>query len=97
MSSYVFFFAGTTISWRSCLQDFMSISTREAEYVIASDATKEALWLACLVADLDIRGHIPVLYCDSKSALALTNNHVFHAKTNHIDVRYHFIRDVIAD
>ena len=95
-SGYVFIFAGATISWRSCLQDCTSSSTTEAEYVAMSDASKEAIWLACLVGDLDIQ-QIPILHCDSQSAIALAKNPVFHAKTKHIKVRYHFIRDVLAD
>ena len=95
-SGYVFIFAGATISWRSCLQDCTSSSTTEAEYVAMSDASKEAIWLARLVGDLDIQ-QIPILHCDSQSAIALAKNPVFHAKTKHIEVRYHFIRDVLAD
>ena len=95
-SGYVFIFARATISWRSCLQDCTSSSTREAEYVAMSDASKETIWLACLVGDLDIQ-QIPILHCDSQSAIALAKNPVFHAKTKHIKVRYHFIQDVLAD
>ena len=55
MSSYVFIFARETISWRSCLQDCTSSSTTKAEYVAMSDASKESIWLAHLVGDLDIQ------------------------------------------
>lgn len=96
-SCYIFTFARGAISWRSCLQDCTSLSTIEAEYVAASDASKEAIWLARLVGDLDIIGQITMLRCDSHSAIALANNPVFHAKTKHIEVRYHFIQDVLAD
>ena len=53
-SGYIFLFARGVISWRSCLQSCMSLCTTEAEYVAASDASKEAIWLARLVGDLDI-------------------------------------------
>ena len=49
------------------------------------------------MGDLDIDGRIPVLHCDSQSAIALAKNPVFHAKSKHIDVRYHFIQDVLAN
>ena len=96
-SGYVFIFVGGAISWRSCLQDCTSSSTTEAEYVAASEASKEALWLAHLVGALDKGQQIPVLYCDSQSVIALAKNPVFHSKTKHIEVRYHFIRDVLTN
>ena len=96
-SGYIFTFVGGAISWRSCLQDCTSVSTTEAEYIAASDASKEAIWLSRLLGDLDIIGQIPVLHCDSQSAIALAKNSVFHARTKHIEVMYHFIRDVLAD
>lgn len=95
-SGYVFIFAGGAISWRSCLQSCTSSSTTEAEYVAASEASKEAIWLARLLGNLDIE-QVPVLHSDSQSAIALAKNPVFHSKSKHIEVRYHFIRDILAD
>ena len=88
-------FARAAISWRSCLQDCTSSSTTEVEYVAASDASKEAIWLARLVGDLGFH-EVPVLHCDSQSAIALAKNPVFHSKSKHIEVRYHVIRDVLV-
>ncbi|MCO5570947.1 hypothetical protein L7F22_024677 [Adiantum nelumboides] len=88
-------FVGAAISWRSCLQDCTSLSTTKAEYVAASDASKEAIWLACLVGDLGIH-QVPPLHCDSQSAIKLANNPVFHSKSKHIEVKYHVIREVLA-
>ncbi|MCO5556931.1 hypothetical protein L7F22_010486 [Adiantum nelumboides] len=85
------------ISWLSRLQSCVTLSTTEAEYVAASEACKEAIWLTCLVGDLGIVREIPVLHCDSQSAIQLARNPVFHAKTKHVDVRYHFIREVLED
>ena len=68
----------------------------EVEYIAASDASKEAIWLARLVGDLGIQ-QVPVLHSDSQSAIALAKNPVFHSKSKHIEVRYHFIRDILAD
>ncbi|MCO5606465.1 hypothetical protein L7F22_060653 [Adiantum nelumboides] len=96
-SGYVFIVAGGPISWESHLQPCIALSTIEAEYMDAIEATKEALWLSRLVGDLDMVGDAPMLHCDSQSAIALARNHVFHAKTKHIEVRYHFIREVIED
>ncbi|MCO5560285.1 hypothetical protein L7F22_013897 [Adiantum nelumboides] len=65
------------------------------EYVAAFSASKEAVWLARLVGDLGIH-QIPVLHCDSQSAITLAKNLVFHSKTKHIEVRYHVVRDILA-
>ena len=73
------------------------MSTIETEYVAASEACKEAIWLARLVGDLGINVEMPVLHCDSQSAIQLAKNPVFHAKTKHVDVKYHFIREVLED
>ena len=73
------------------------MSTTEAEYIAVSEACKEAIWLARLVRDLGITLEMPTLHCDSQSAIMLAKNPVFHAKTKHIDVKYHFIRDMLED
>ena len=88
---------GGAVSWRSRLQNCTSMSTTEVEYIVASEACKEAIWLACLVRDLGITVEMPTLHCDSQSAIMLAKNPVFHAKTKHIDVKYHFIRDMLED
>ncbi|MCO5559364.1 hypothetical protein L7F22_012963 [Adiantum nelumboides] len=94
-SCYVFLFAGAALSRRSCLQNCMSSSTTEAEYVAVSSASKEAVWLSHLVGELGIHQTL-VLHCDSHSAIALTKNPVFYSKSKHIKVRYHVIRDILA-
>ena len=96
-SGYVFMLAGGAVSWRSRLQTCITQSTTEAEYVAATEACKEAVWLGRLVADLGIKIEMLELHCDSQSAIQLAKNPVFHAKTKHIDVKYHFIREVIDD
>ncbi|MCO5550336.1 hypothetical protein L7F22_003820 [Adiantum nelumboides] len=96
-SGYVFTLAGGAVSWRSQLQDCITQSTTKAEYVAANEACKEAIWLGRLVAELGIKVDMPELYCDSQSAIQLAKNPVFHLKTKHIDVKYHFIREVLED
>ncbi|KAH7429742.1 hypothetical protein KP509_09G063700 [Ceratopteris richardii] len=95
-SGYIFHFAGGAISWRSRLQECTTVSTTEAEYVAASEACKEALWLSRLACDMGLPQHVRHLLSDSQSAIALAKNPVYHAKTKHIEVRYHFIRDCLA-
>ncbi|MCO5551483.1 hypothetical protein L7F22_005452 [Adiantum nelumboides] len=96
-SGYVFTFTGGAVSWISRLQKCVALSTIEAEYVAATQACKEALWLMRLVDDLSIKAKVPGLHCDSQSAIMLAKNPAFHAKTKHIEVKYHFIRSVLED
>ncbi|MCO5598123.1 hypothetical protein L7F22_052215 [Adiantum nelumboides] len=96
-SGYVFTFTGGAVSWISKLQKCVALSTTEAEYVAATEASKEALWLMRLVEELGIKSQVPVVHCDSQSAIMLARNPVFHAKPKHIEVKYHFIRSMLDD
>ena len=89
---YVFTFARGAVSWMSCAQKCVSLSTIEAEYVAATEAPKEAIWLSHLVGDIGLSREVPILHCDSESAIQLAHNLVFHAKMKHIEVKYHFIK-----
>ncbi|MCO5566656.1 hypothetical protein L7F22_020334 [Adiantum nelumboides] len=88
---------GGAVSWRSRLQTCVTQSTIEAEYVAASEACKEAIWLGRLVTDLRIKEETPMLHCDSQSAIQLARNPVYHSKTKHVDVKYHFIWEMVED
>ena len=96
-TGYCFKFGNGAISWKSKLQECITTSTTEAEYVAASDAAKEALWLSRLAhtfrqVDPD---SAPIVYNDSQSVVALSKDPVHHNASKHIDVRYHFVRDCI--
>ena len=74
----------------------MAASTTEAEYIAAAQATKEALWLRVLLADLGINvGTFPIM-ADNQSALKLLKNPVSSMRSKHIDVVYHFARERVA-
>ncbi|KAG8487895.1 hypothetical protein CXB51_018354 [Gossypium anomalum] len=94
---YVFTLAGGPISWKSTLQSTVALTTIEAEYVAVTEAVKEAIWLQGMVKTLGlVQEHINV-YCDGQSAIHLANNQVYHARTKHIDVRFHFVREIIDE
>lgn len=95
-TSYVFTLCGTCISWKSQLQPVVALSTTEAEYVAATKAIKEALWLKGLLSEINELSNPVTLYSDSQSAIHLCKNPVFHERTKHIDVKLHFIRDIVA-
>ena len=79
------------------MQSIVTLSTTKAEYIAASEATKEALWLRGLVSELLQVKELKtiVIYYDSQNAVSLSMNQVYHDKTKHVNVKYHFVRDMI--
>ena len=73
------------------------MSTTEAEYIAAVEAGKEILWLKRFLQVLGLKQGEYVVLCNSQSAMDLSQNAMYHARTKHIDVRYHWLRDVIED
>ena len=98
ISGYVFMLNGGAVSWSLKRQDTISLSTTEAEYIALTHAAKEAIWLRNLISELfgPITTPIAIL-ADNQSAIALAKDDRFHARTKHIDIRYHFIRYVIEE
>lgn len=98
LTGYIFRFSGAAISWRSTLQSTVALSTTEAEYMAATEAVKEAIWLRNLVTELGVQQEPnSVVFCDNQSALHLIKNQAYHERTKHIDVRYHFIREAVSE
>lgn len=96
LTGYVFTIGGCAVSWKASLQTTVALSTTEAEYMAISEACKEAIWLRNLYGELCGNTSSTKIFCDSQSAIYLTNDQMFHERTKHIDVRYHFIRGVIT-
>ena len=96
-SRYLFTFARGAISWQSKLQKCVSLSTIEAEYIVATKAGKEMLWMKRFLQELDLKQRDYIVHCDSQSAIDLSKNTMYHARTKHIDVRYHWIRNAIEE
>ena len=96
-SVYVFTLAGGAISWMSKLQKTVALSTIEAEYIAASHACKEAIWLKGVLGEIGRLQNNVSIFCDSQSAIHLATNPVYHSKTKHIDVKYHFVRQAISE
>jgi hypothetical protein len=93
-SGFVFIHLGGPVSWASRRQPCVALSTTEAEFVAAADATKEAVWFQQLLSELGIDARSTTIYCDNQSAIALVNNPTFHQRTKHIDVRLFYIREL---
>lgn len=94
-SGYIFMLGGCPISWTSQRQKAMATATMDAEYMAASDACKEAVWIRRFINDLEVIPHIEnvPLYIDNNAALKLTKNPALHKKAKHIEVRFHYIRE----
>ncbi|WVZ81022.1 hypothetical protein U9M48_028449 [Paspalum notatum var. saurae] len=81
------------VSWSSRKQASVSLSTIEAEYIVAASCCSQLLWMKSTLSDFGLRfGKIPLLV-DSTSAISVAKNPVLHSRTKHIDVRFHFLRD----
>ncbi|KAJ9566141.1 hypothetical protein OSB04_002107 [Centaurea solstitialis] len=98
-SGYVFTLNGGAISWKSSKQDTIADSTTEAEYIAASDAAKEAVWLRNFLSDLRVVASIsrPIdIFCDNSGAVAQAKEPREHHKSRHILRKYHLIREIIG-
>ena len=97
-SGNVFTLEGGAISWRSIKQSCVADSIIEAEYVTASEAAKEAVWLRNFLLNL---GEVPsaqlpiTLYCDNSGAVANSKEPRTHKRVKHIERKYHLIRDIM--
>nr|GEX68922.1 copia protein [Tanacetum cinerariifolium] len=81
------------VSWSSKKQDCMTLSTAEAEYVSLSACYAQILWMRTQLTDYGFHFNKIPIYCDSKSAIAISCNPVHHSRAKHIAVRYHFIKE----
>ncbi len=84
---------GGAISWSSKRQPTIALSTMEAEYMVNTQATKEAIWITKLMMDLGYMEEkkMMVIRCDNQGAISLTKNPTHHSRTKHINVQHHFV------
>ena len=74
----------------------MALSTAEAEYVAACSASCEVVWLQKLLFDLfDLQMDATCIHCDNQSCVKLSENPLFHDKLKHIEIKYHYIWDML--
>jgi hypothetical protein len=84
------------ISWLRRKQSSVALNTTEAKYIKATIEIREAMWLRKLLARLFyLELEKTLIYCDNKSCVKLPENTVFHDKSKHINIKYHFIRDMV--
>ncbi|KAI4325851.1 hypothetical protein MLD38_031215 [Melastoma candidum] len=96
-SGMAFYLNESLVSCNSQKQKTVALSSYEAEFMAATAAACQALWLRSLVSELIGTELKPItLFVDNKSAIALMKNPVFHGRSKHIDTRYHFIRECVT-
>jgi len=101
-TGYLFKIANSTIIWNSKLQKTVALSSCEAEYMAIKEALKEMLYIKAIITEIGLIFDkiglfsdidISIIYSDSESAIELAKNPVYHARSKHIDIQYHFIRE----
>ncbi|CBF79105.1 hypothetical protein AN7090.2 [Aspergillus nidulans FGSC A4] len=99
VGGYVFKLAGGPIAWQSKRQTCVATSSNEAEYIAASEASREAYWIREIMKDLRLFDdqHAPgiPLHMDNKGAIDLTMSDIQTKRSKHIDIRYHYTRDMV--
>jgi hypothetical protein len=95
---YIFLLAGAAITWSSKKQTTVALSSTEAEYMALLQAAKEIIWIQRLLSDLGREARDQdLIHEDNQGAIALAHNPEYHARTKHIDIQYHFIRECIEN
>ncbi|GJU60965.1 hypothetical protein Tco_1238731 [Tanacetum coccineum] len=84
------FLGGKLVSWSSKKQDYTTTSSAEAEYVSLSACCAQVIWMRTQLLDYGFHYHKILIYCDLKSAIAISCNPVQHSRTKHINIRYQF-------
>ncbi|KAF2292200.1 hypothetical protein GH714_016067 [Hevea brasiliensis] len=96
-TGFCFTLGSGVVTWRSKKQPTVAISSCEAEYVAGGAAACEAVWMRKLLLDLGMKQEgATEIYSDSSSAIAMTKNPVFHGRAKHIEIKHHFIRELVA-
>ncbi|KAM1682854.1 hypothetical protein EV1_033760 [Malus domestica] len=95
-SEYCIFLGSNLISWSAKKQPTVARSSTEAEYRSLAHIAAEITWICKVFKDLGLHlPHVPSLWCDNLSAISLASNPVFHARTKHIELDYHYIRELV--
>jgi hypothetical protein len=96
VTGYVIFLNGTPIAWRSKGQKNVTLSTTEAEYVALSEAARKTKFIQKVLKSLNFEVDLPIkMFVDNVGTIFLANNRNASDGTKHVDIRYHFVREMI--
>ncbi|BFG32621.1 hypothetical protein CerSpe_188960 [Prunus speciosa] len=97
-SGYVFKLSGGAVAWASKKQPIVTLSTTEAEYVAAVACACQSIWMKRVFNHFSpSQSKCITVFCDNSSAIKLSKNPVLHGRSKHIDVRFHFLRNLTRD
>jgi hypothetical protein len=99
ISGFVYFIGGGIVSWSSKKQPIITLSSTEAEYVALTHSSKDILWIHKFLSEIStiFSFNLPTtLFCDNQGAIRLSKDSTFHARTKHIDIHFHFIRQTVS-
>ncbi|XP_045797992.1 secreted RxLR effector protein 161-like [Trifolium pratense] len=96
-SGYVYMLGLSAVSWSSKKQAIVTLSTTEAEFVATTSCACQGIWLRRILEELGQLQECTTIKCDNSSSIKLSKNPVMHGRCKHIDVRYHFLRDLTRE
>ena len=97
-SGYAFLLSGGAVAWASKKQPVVTLSTTEAEFVAAAFCACQCVWMRRILEEFGLaQSGSTTIMCDNSSAIKLSKNPVLHGRSKHIDVRFHFLRDLTKD
>lgn len=97
-SGYVFMLSGTVVTWSSQKQPVVTLSTAEVEFIVVAGSSCQAIWTQLVLKKIGYMGsESTVIFYDNSSTIKLARNLVMHGRSKHIDVRYHFVRELVND
>jgi hypothetical protein len=93
-----FFLGDSLVAWLRKKQGSISLLTTESEYIATTTYCTKVLWMIQTLADLEAKCNAPIpIHCDNTSAISVSNNIVFHSKTKHIPIQYHFLTEQMTN
>jgi hypothetical protein len=90
-----FYMGNNLVAWMSRKQASISLSTAEAEYIAAGRCCTQLLWMKKMLCDYGFTQDTMIINCDNTSAINISKNLVQHSRTKHIDIKHHFLRDLV--
>jgi hypothetical protein len=94
----VFYLGECLVSWLRKKQSSISLSIAKAEYIVVETCCTHFLWMKKTLIDIQVEYDEPIpIYCDNTSAISISKNPVMHSKTKNITIKYHFLREQVAE
>lgn len=96
-SASIFTIGSAAITWSTKKQQTVALSSTEAEYIASTAATCQAIWLRRILKDLMLsQEEATTIYCDNRSTICLSKNPIMHSRSKHIELKYHFVREMVT-